>query len=1462
MKQYIYISLLCVLTFLSAGIQAQDANGILYVKKGGSGTGASWASPLGELADALKAATQMNAATAGTVKQIWVAAGTYLPMYPADAVTTGAATTTNRNNAFVVVNNVKIYGGFAGTETALTSRDSSRTTNQTILSGNLGGTGVNSDNAYRVVVATGALGTAEINSCIIREGNGGAFNIINVNGIDIVSSSGGGIVCKGSSGLLTSFVIANVSITDNRSNTGGGMYGQYAAPVLRNVIISENEAFQDGGGVYYTDAAPVLNKVIISGNIANSRGGGVYTSYSSPSFTNVLVSGNKANNSHGGGMYTLAPSISPVLTNVTIAGNSAGGDGGGAYALGAIPAIYNSIVYGNNGSPNAGVSPALIPSATCQYNLLQGVSASTGYHVLDGNTVDPLFRGASTATPPFTGGNYRLQSNSPAKDAGNDALYTATSGYSTTDVAGQPRFNGAIDLGAYEAQPLTAQTITVLADTTVTYGNVFTRAFSASSGLGVAVSSADNNIAEVYQDATDGNAWKIKAKKAGTVNITLSQAGNDSYAAASDVVFALTISKAALTVTAKDSTMNYSGVAFAGGNGVTYSGWVNGDDSTAALTGALTYSGTSQSATGAGIYTTIPGGLTSGNYTITYVSGKLNIILTAGANGILYVKKGSTGNGSSWTNAVGEVADALRAAAVMNGIAAGSVKQIWVAKGTYLPAYPVTAATTGAASNGNSFNSFVLVKDTKLYGGFAGNETDTVGRDFTVNTTILSGNIGDIGSRSDNAFRVVVAAGDMGEAVISGFTISDSYSTISDNIIVNGVKTDNGLGGGITVRSASLLIEDVTLTNNTNINGAAAAVYSEAGAAMANATFRRVNIFRNSSLTGGGGLYATYANVQLENVTGSFNNANATGGMFVLAQSATVHCRQSSFNDNKTRHLGGAIYCSGNAMALFYQCEFLRDTCSSSGGAFHIAGSSSIQFKNCAMEACVSSAYGAVGHINSSGAVVKILNSRVIGSYQPANTGVLLIDNGTLDVVNSTISGNKSIAVSGVSGTTIHIFNSIIYGNGGGVSASGNYNAMYSTIQGATADATEHITNADPLFVNSNNYNTAPFAGGDYRLQPTSPVVNGGYDSIYHANDTVTTDLAGNSRLMGTAIDQGAYELQLLPQSITALADTTATYGDVFSRIFIASSGLAVTVASEDNSIAEPYQDATAGNVWKIKTKKAGAVNITVSQPGNASYSAAADVVFALTIDKAALTVTAKDTTISYTGVGFAGGNGLSYSGFVNSEDSTAALTGAVTYSGTSQGAKNANTYVITPAGLSAANYAITYADGTLTIDKAALTVTAKDSSKVYDGLAYSGGNGLSYSGFVNSEDSAAALTGTVTYSGTSQGAKNVGSYVITPGGLAAANYDIAYADGTLTIDKAALTVTAKDSTKVYDGLAHSGGNGLSYSGFVNSEDSTVALTGTVTYSGTSQGAKNVASYVITPGGLAAANYAITYADG
>jgi len=171
-----------------------------------------------------------------------------------------------------------------------------------------------------------------------------------------------------------------------------------------------------------------------------------------------------------------------------------------------------------------------------------------------------------------------------------------------------------------------------------------------------------------------------------------------------------------------------------------------------------------------------------------------------------------------------------------------------------------------------------------------------------------------------------------------------------------------------------------------------------------------------------------------------------------------------------------------------------------------------------------------------------------------------------------------------------------------------------------------------------------------------------------------------------------------------------------------------------------------------------------------------------IVISKAELTVKADNKAKDYDGSAFTALT-RTITGFASGEGESV-ITGSVTYGGTAVGAVNAGTYTIVPdvSGLSADNYTFTPSNGTLTINKVTLTVTADDKSKVFDGSPFTAFT-RTITGFVNSETES-VISGSVTYSGTAVGATAVGTYTITPvvSGLSATNYNFTLVNGRLTI--------------------------------------------------------------------------------
>ncbi|MBI3349322.1 MAG: hypothetical protein HY020_19190 [Burkholderiales bacterium] len=169
-----------------------------------------------------------------------------------------------------------------------------------------------------------------------------------------------------------------------------------------------------------------------------------------------------------------------------------------------------------------------------------------------------------------------------------------------------------------------------------------------------------------------------------------------------------------------------------------------------------------------------------------------------------------------------------------------------------------------------------------------------------------------------------------------------------------------------------------------------------------------------------------------------------------------------------------------------------------------------------------------------------------------------------------------------------------------------------------------------------------------------------------------------------------------------------------------------------------------------------------------------------------------------------------------------------------------------------------------MTINKAHLTVTADNQSRLYGQTNPTLTQTIT--GFVNGETVATAgVSGAATASTSASTASGVGVHAINAatGTLNATNYDFAAAKGTLTINKAHLTVTPDDQTR-RSGEANPMFT-QAISGFVNGETlATAGVGGAAQGSSGATLATPAGQYVIqgSVGSLAAANYDFATATG
>ncbi len=185
------------------------------------------------------------------------------------------------------------------------------------------------------------------------------------------------------------------------------------------------------------------------------------------------------------------------------------------------------------------------------------------------------------------------------------------------------------------------------------------------------------------------------------------------------------------------------------------------------------------------------------------------------------------------------------------------------------------------------------------------------------------------------------------------------------------------------------------------------------------------------------------------------------------------------------------------------------------------------------------------------------------------------------------------------------------------------------------------------------------------------------------------------------------------------------------------------------------------------------------------NFSNIIEVVGNHSVSKKSISASAASVSKEYDGTRAMAGVRLSLNGLESLDAVTVNSTGSFSASDAGTGLSYSISG-LSLVGIDAANYYLS-PSGTLTgtngaISPATLTVTANNDNRVDSDPAYLGGNGVVYSDFKNSETSS-VLSGTLSYSGSSQGASTAGNYYIMPGGLTSSNYSITFVPGTLTIN-------------------------------------------------------------------------------
>lgn len=458
-------------------------------------------------------------------------------------------------------------------------------------------------------------------------------------------------------------------------------------------------------------------------------------------------------------------------------------------------------------------------------------------------------------------------------------------------------------------------------------------------------------------------------------------------------------------------------------------------------------------------------------------------------------------------------------------------------------------------------------------------------------------------------------------------------------------------------------------------------------------------------------------------------------------------------------------------------------------------------------------------------------------------------------VVNANVS--TATAASGAGGVVLNASGDLTLANSVAVTASANSDVVLA---------------AGDDFINNAGSAVAAVSGTGRWVVYAADTINNTYGNLDSNAQAVYGQTIAS--LAPGAVDTGnRYVFGTAPTANITITTTDATkvYGEV------ASLGSAYSVTggyAEETGVylatAVTLAQAYATSPTFVSTKRAAAAGvgtaaITVSGGVlNAGFSASLVETGVLTVTARPITITATaaskvygsvDPSLAATANATATGVGLA------SVDSLVDVVGTMGR----QSGDNVGVYDVTlGTGAKAANYSITFAanNNAFSITPKTLSVSGSIGlDKTYDATPTVVGTGFSSPVGVVTGDTV-VVSGSALYSSANAGAQAIVQGSVVLSGADAANYSLSWTDGSGTINKAPLTITANNDAKFVTTADRTGYAGVQYSGFVAGQQAGVLGGSLVLSRSGTDSAAGIYNSVITASGLTANNYDITYVAG
>ncbi len=441
-----------------------------------------------------------------------------------------------------------------------------------------------------------------------------------------------------------------------------------------------------------------------------------------------------------------------------------------------------------------------------------------------------------------------------------------------------------------------------------------------------------------------------------------------------------------------------------------------------------------------------------------------------------YVKVGGTGDGTSWATASGTLQAMIDAVELAGG---GTV---CVASGTYTPTKLFEPGTPRSGA-------FQMRNNAGIYGGFPNTGSPTwVDRDWEMFKTILSGEIGNTGTKADNCYHVFYHPG----------SLNLDSSAVLDGCIITSGNADGSYpysrGGGMYNNQSSPTLNNCIFTKN------------------------------SSSFLGGGICNVANSSPSLTNCIFSRNIATYGAGVYIDNHSSST-MKNCIFSGNSADN-GGGIFYHGDDLTIT-NCHFSGNT-AIRGGGMHSSGGDNIEVTNCYFSDNSAISGGGMFNRFSSPDITNCIYS---GNLADAGGGIFNRDSSP-DITNCTLTGNTAVfRGSGLCyeedylRSMTRLSNCIIWGNTSGTLAKTANEVFFVDTNPTISHSNIRVNPGSPVYGGAGNISGTPMFvdpdNDDFHLLPESPCINAGANSTSNLPDH---DFEGTPRILHGTVDMGAYE--------------------------------------------------------------------------------------------------------------------------------------------------------------------------------------------------------------------------------------------------------------------------------------------------------------------------------------------------